>query len=231
MSKMPGPKHLLPSRRHCSFSMVPTGCTVSRWPAIRMPGSPCFGCGKRARTQPAKPWRPAMRSMVAPMIAISRAARSSMRSTAAASQVGLSHSTQLTQPLQHGLGIEGQIGWVHWGCSRFLMACFWRPSLTKRNGAANCKAKTRHGMMSPATSGRADGWHVSGLVILPQARPMAGCRQVGCRTWPGGGTVSILPDHWPGRSCRARGSRYRIPMGNWIKARARNSGALRRQWR
>ena len=38
----------------------------------RMPGSPCFGCGKRARTQPAKPCRPAMRSIVAPMIAISR---------------------------------------------------------------------------------------------------------------------------------------------------------------
>jgi len=25
MSKMPGPKHLLPSRRHASFSVVPTG--------------------------------------------------------------------------------------------------------------------------------------------------------------------------------------------------------------
>src|SRR5438552_16535806 len=39
-----------------------------------------------------------MRSMVAPMMAISRAARSSIRSTARASQVGLSHSTQARKP-------------------------------------------------------------------------------------------------------------------------------------
>src|SRR4051812_35264661 len=109
MSKMPGPKHLLPSRRNGSFSSVPTGCTVSKCPAIRMPGSPCLGCGKRARTQPANPCRPAMRSIEAPMIAMSRAARSSMRSTAAASQVGLSHSTQVFRPCSMASESNGRL--------------------------------------------------------------------------------------------------------------------------
>src|SRR6218665_1779168 len=39
-----------------------------------------------------------MRSMVAPMICMSRAARSSMPLTAFASHVGLSHSTQVRRP-------------------------------------------------------------------------------------------------------------------------------------
>ena len=68
------------------------------WPAIRMPGASLRGWGKRARTQPANPPRPAMRSMAAPAIARSRAARSSMRSTAAGSCVGLSHSTHGRRP-------------------------------------------------------------------------------------------------------------------------------------
>src|SRR5262245_7380808 len=45
-----------------------------------------------------------------------------------------------TQSLQHGLGIEGKIGWVH-GCSRFLMACSWQPPGTRRKGAAIVKRK------------------------------------------------------------------------------------------
>src|SRR6185369_7043488 len=50
-----------------------------------------------------------MRSMVAPMIAISRAARSSMRSTACASQVGLSHSTQARRPCSMDSESKGRL--------------------------------------------------------------------------------------------------------------------------
>src|SRR5580704_3574607 len=74
-----------------------------------MPGSPCLGCGKRARTQPAKPPLPAMRSIEAPMIAMSRAAISSMRSTADASQVGLSHSTQVRKPASMASESKGRL--------------------------------------------------------------------------------------------------------------------------
>src|SRR6202142_4194381 len=63
-----------------------------------MPGSPCLAWGNFARTQPPNPCRPATSSIDAPMMAISRAARSSMRLTAAASQVGLSLSTQGRKP-------------------------------------------------------------------------------------------------------------------------------------
>src|SRR5258708_2873343 len=172
MSKIPGPKHLLPSRRHCSFaSRVPTGGTVSIGPAIRMPGLPCLGCGKRARTQPAKPWRPAMRSMVA-MIAISRAARSSMRSTALASQVGLSHSTQLLSPCNMASESKGRLaGFI--GVLSVFDGVFLAAVLYENKRRRICKAKTRRRMMS-----------------LPGKLRLAGAHH--CRTWPVVGTVSIL---------------------------------------
>src|SRR3979411_3313614 len=50
-----------------------------------------------------------MRSIDAPMMAMSRAARSSMRSTAPASQVGLSHSTQLRSPSSIASGSNGRL--------------------------------------------------------------------------------------------------------------------------
>jgi len=53
-----------------------------------------------------------MRSIDAPMIAISRAAMSSMRSTAPASQVGF-RIHPAAQAQQHGLGIKRKIGGVH----------------------------------------------------------------------------------------------------------------------
>src|SRR3981081_2021898 len=50
-----------------------------------------------------------MRSIDAPMIAMSRAARSSMRSTARASQVGLSHSTQPRKPCSMASESKGRL--------------------------------------------------------------------------------------------------------------------------
>src|ERR1700747_2482723 len=50
-----------------------------------------------------------MRSMLAPMIAMSRAAMSSMRSTAGASQVGLSHSTQVRKPASMASESKGRL--------------------------------------------------------------------------------------------------------------------------
>src|SRR5262245_15648186 len=65
---------------------------------IRMPG--LFACPNEnvARTQSAKPMRPAIRSIVAPDSAHSRAAWSSMALTRPASKVGLSISTQGLSP-------------------------------------------------------------------------------------------------------------------------------------
>ena len=124
--------------------MVPMGWTVSMCPAIRMPGSPCFGCGKRARITPPKPWRPAMRSIVAPMIAISRAARSSMRSTAPASQVGLSHSTQPRRPCSMDSESKGRLA----GFMRVLPVfdAVFLAAVHENEGCRNCKAKTRCGI-------------------------------------------------------------------------------------
>src|SRR5260370_23469171 len=50
-----------------------------------------------------------MRSMRSPMIAMSRAAISSIRSTAAASQVGLSHSTQSRRPCNIASESKGRL--------------------------------------------------------------------------------------------------------------------------
>src|SRR5215471_14455194 len=52
-----------------------------------------------------------------------------------------------SQSLQHGLGIEGKIGWVHCRRSRFLIACSWTDRY-EREGPPNCKAKTRRGQMA-----------------------------------------------------------------------------------
>ena len=92
---------------------------LQEWLPVYLPGCPWFGCGKRARTQPANPWRPAMRSIVAPMIAMSRAARSSIRSTAAASQVGLSHSTQPRKPCSMASVSNGRLAGFMLLSSRF----------------------------------------------------------------------------------------------------------------
>src|SRR5271154_6716406 len=75
-----------------------------------MPGSPSFAWGNFARTQPPNPCRPEILSIDAPMIAISRAARSSMRLTAEASQVGLSLSTQARKPASMASESKGR--WV-----------------------------------------------------------------------------------------------------------------------
>jgi hypothetical protein len=50
-----------------------------------------------------------MRSIVAPAIAMSRAARSSMPLTALASQVGLSHSTQPRKPSSMASESKGRL--------------------------------------------------------------------------------------------------------------------------
>src|SRR5262249_49099877 len=52
----------------------------------------------------------------------------------------------VTEALQHGLGIEGKIGWVHCGRSRFLIACS-SADRYERERRSNCKVKTRCGMM------------------------------------------------------------------------------------
>src|SRR5258708_1736685 len=61
-----------------------------------------------------------MRSIDAPMIAMSRAAMSSMRSTAPASKVGLSHSTQLRKPCSMASESKGRLA----GFIGFLLSGF-----------------------------------------------------------------------------------------------------------
>src|SRR4249919_2654496 len=78
------------------------------WPRMRMPGWSACGCGKRARRQSPKPIRPGIVSMCAPTTASSWAARSIMRLTAEASQVGDSHSTQLCRPPSMALASNGR---------------------------------------------------------------------------------------------------------------------------
>src|SRR3954462_4801079 len=83
------------------------------WPMTRTPGSSSLGCGKRARTQSPKPMRPGMRSMRAPISARSRAARSIIRFTAAASQVGLSHSIHGRSPASMASASKGRfVGFI-----------------------------------------------------------------------------------------------------------------------
>src|SRR5215510_6164629 len=83
--------------------------------------------------------------MLAPMIAMSRAARSSMRSTAAAFQVGLSHSTQLRRPCSMVSESKGRLAgfMAAPGSSISVFAYCWRPSAYEKEQRSNCKVKTR----------------------------------------------------------------------------------------
>src|SRR5258705_12484178 len=88
-----------------------------------------------------------MRSIVAPMIAISRAARSSMRSTAPASQVGLSHSTQLLSPCNMASESKGRLAGFM-GVLSVFDGVFLAAVLYENEPRRNCKAKTSRGMIS-----------------------------------------------------------------------------------
>src|ERR1043165_2410563 len=48
------------------------------------------------------------------------------------------------------------------------------------------------------------------LAVLPQVRSTVPGRW---RTWPGGGPVPILPNHWSGAVVPAKGAGYRSPKG------------------
>src|SRR5579863_9279222 len=122
--------------------MVPVGLTVSRWPAIRIPGSPCFAWGNFARTQPPNPCRPATSSIVAPMTAISRAARSSMRLTAAASQVGLSLSTQARRPASMVSESKGR--WVG-----FIQGSRFQRDISADGSAGRLRRRIGDGFVKP----------------------------------------------------------------------------------
>src|SRR5258708_15303371 len=93
-------------------------------PRIRMPGSDALGCAKRARTQSPKPMRPGMTSMRAPMMARSRAATPIILLTAAASKVGLSHTTQVRRPASIVLASNGRsLGFIVAPCHVATVAC------------------------------------------------------------------------------------------------------------
>jgi len=95
----------------------------------------------------------AMRSIEAPMIAMSRAASSSMRSTAAASHVGLSHSTQVRRPCSMASESNGRLA----GFMRALLmtghlvgeSCIWR----QRRYAARDPRLT-HGTLDASLPGK-----------------------------------------------------------------------------
>src|SRR5260370_28485476 len=95
-----------------------------------------------------------------------------------------------------------------------------------------CSVRTTPVSCSGAQSPGSDFWHVFGLVICRSSHrwPAASGSGAGCRrTWPVGGTVSILPDHWPGGLAGPRepdidplGSR-----GKWIKVPSQEFGGFK----
>src|SRR6185503_18744424 len=98
---MPGPKTLSPSRRTLrSFSIMPIGCTVSRWASTRMPlPSPwLISAGVLHSRMSPKPSRPGMRSSLRPRSRNWPSTWSTTLLTDLASWLGLSIDTHSTMP-------------------------------------------------------------------------------------------------------------------------------------